>query len=316
MTKELLKKVSNEMVDIFSNEKTQEILKGYFNNNPKAVIKFVGAMRLCFRMNPKLAECSKDSLIDVFMKCAEWALFPSYTIGECYIVPYGKDAQFQLGYQGMVTLAYRNGITINAETIYENDKFEYEFGLNQKLIHVPDFFSDRGKPIGAYAVAILENGQTRFKIMSKDKIFEFRAKSQSYQRDQKKGTKYSPWQPENDPALTMWKKTCVRQLFKMLPKSQEMKEAFDESEKNDIIDINPDKENMSQGDIVDFIKRIQKDYSTDLINAGIKEVLKRKILEPLTIDEAEILEAWLRAKTNEALDMQAAEQEEKQGELI
>jgi recombination protein RecT len=318
MGNEIAKKVSNDIVNSFSNEKTQEILKSYFNNNPQSVIKFVSSMRLCFRANPKLAGCSKDSLIDVFMKCAEWGLFPSNTTGECYVIPYGKEAQFQLGYQGMVTLAYRSGIKrICAEVIYENDKFNYSFGLNPMLDHVPSIFEDRGEPKGAYAVAILDNGESIFKIMSKQDIFAFREKSQGYQRDVKNKTKYSPWQEQNDPQLNMWKKTCVRQLFKMLPKSQEMKAAFDESEKSDIIDIESERECMRQSDIGDFYNRLNKveGYSKELINEGIKAVLKRDTFGDLTTDEAEILEAWLRAKTNEALDQKAAGGEE-QGDLL
>lgn len=313
MGKELTKK--NEIISVFSNEKTQEILRSYFSNNQQAAIKFVGAMRLCFRANPKLEQCSKDSLIDVFMKCAEWGLYPSNTTGECYVIPYGSDAQFQLGYQGMVTLAYRNGITINAEVIYQNDKFEYAFGLDPKLEHVPDFFSDRGDPIGAYATAILENGEKRWKIMNKDKIFEFRAKSQSWQRDQRKKTKYSPWQESNDPELIMWKKTCVRQLFKMLPKSPEMKAAFEESESVDYIDIEAQDNNMKQNDVSDFYKRIKEIYPVALIKRGIEEELEQETLEPLTEDKAEQLETWLKSELNKDLDKKAAK-EEKQGELI
>jgi recombinational DNA repair protein RecT len=153
--------------------------------------------------------------------------------------------------------------------------------------------------------------------MSKKDIFDFRAKSQGYQRDVKNKTKYSPWQPENDPQLNMWKKTCVRQLFKMLPKSPEMKAALDESEKGDIIDISPEeKTTLDQSEATDFMKRmIGEGYDTDLIKRGIIEVLKRKNIEPLTIDEASVLESWLRAETNRLLDEKAAG-EEGQGDLL
>jgi recombinational DNA repair protein RecT len=109
----------------------------------------------------------------------------------------------------------------------------------------------------------------------------------------------------------MWKKTCVRQLFKMLPKSQEMKAALEESEKSDIIDISPEeKTTLAQSEATSFIERmIEEGYDNDLIKRGIKEVLKRKTLEPLTVDEAEIFESWLRAETNRLLDEKAAGQE-------
>jgi recombination protein RecT len=312
----------NVAVKMFSEGNVQKALKNFLGNNPQAYMRFISSIRSCCARNPKILKCTKDSLINVFLNCAEWGLYPSVATGECYVIPYKNkkgelEAQFQLGYQGMVTLAYRNGITINAEIVYEKDRFEYEFGLNQKLIHVPDFFTDRGEPIGAYIVATLENDVKKIKIMNKDKIFEFRGKSQSYRSDVKYKSKNSPWQPENDPELNMWKKTCIKQIFKVLPKSPEMKESFEESEKNDIIDIKPEEKTvLDQSEVTGFCERmIEEGYDRDLIKRGIKEVLKRKSLEPLTIDEAAIFEGWLRAETNRLLDEKAAAQEG-QGDLL
>jgi recombinational DNA repair protein RecT len=57
--------------------------------------------------------------------------------------------------------------------------------------------------------------------MNKDDIMNFRDFSQS------KGSKYSPWNEENDPELNMWKKTVLKQMVKYLPKNQTIAKAIE-----------------------------------------------------------------------------------------
>jgi len=63
----------------------------------------------------------------------------------------------------MIDLAHRSG---NIESIYwqivkENDEFEYQYGLNPDLKHKPAM-QDRGRTIGAYAVAKFRDGGYQF----------------------------------------------------------------------------------------------------------------------------------------------------------
>ena len=55
-----------------------------------------------------------------------------------------------IGYKGLIDLCYRSGevSTVQAHTVYENDTFEYELGLDNKLRHVPAS-SGRGVPTHA-----------------------------------------------------------------------------------------------------------------------------------------------------------------------
>lgn len=234
---EVLVPSDNPFIVMFQ-QKTMDSLRSCLHND-KAVKKFVTAIKICFSRNKNLAKCTQDSLFDVFLACAEWNLYPSTTTGDCYVIPYGDTATFQLGYQGMITLAYRAGCQqVLIEIVYENDNFTYEYGLNQTLKHIPVKFGGpdkRGKAIGAYAIITLGSGQQVMKIMDKEEIFAFREKSQSYSRDVKKKTKYSPWQPENDPQLIMWKKTVLKQLFKIIPKTPLIHEVIEKEVTGDII---------------------------------------------------------------------------------
>ncbi|MED0762673.1 recombinase RecT, partial [Aneurinibacillus thermoaerophilus] len=75
-------------------------------------------------------------------------------IGHCYIIPYGREAQFIIGYKGMIDLARRSGQIeqIYAHAVYEADHFEYELGLHPKLVHKPAT-GRRGAIQYVYAVA-------------------------------------------------------------------------------------------------------------------------------------------------------------------
>lgn len=183
--------------------------------------------RHCLTKVPELLNCSKDSIFDAFMKCAELNLFPGQASGEAYILPYKGKAQFQLGYQGFITLLYRAGIqAITSHIIFANDEFEYEEGVNSKLIHKPKIFdANRGEPIGAYAVATY-NGTKQFCVLSRETILKFKEFSQS------KGSQYSPWNGTQDPEKWMWRKVCIKQLSKTLPKNDYLVQALEEDNKD------------------------------------------------------------------------------------
>ena len=75
------------------------VLNSYFKRDKEKTLKFLNSVAHCASSTPKLLECSQDSIINAFMKCAELNIFPSSVSGEAYILPYKGKAQFQLGYQ-------------------------------------------------------------------------------------------------------------------------------------------------------------------------------------------------------------------------
>lgn len=115
-------------------------LNNFFQNDEKKTLKFLSAVAYCAKSTPKLLECSQATIISAFMKCAEYNLFPSSVSGEAYILPYsnkGKmEAQFQLGYQGIITLLYRAGVqSIYTDIVRENDDFAVYGGLEPRIEH-------------------------------------------------------------------------------------------------------------------------------------------------------------------------------------
>lgn len=164
--------------------------------------------------NPVLQDCTPQSFLGSMMQAAQLGLEPNTPIGQAYLIPYKNhgrlECQFQLGYKGLIDLAYRSGEIkdIQAHEVYENDTFEYEFGLEPKLKHIPAT-SNRGEVIMYYAVFHMVNGGYGFEVMSKDDIVKHAQKtSQSY------GTSFSPWNKYFD---EMAKKTVVKKCLKYAP---------------------------------------------------------------------------------------------------
>lgn len=163
---------------------------------------------------PKLQQCTPQSFLGAMMQAAQLGLEPNTPIGQAYLIPYKnkgiQECQFQLGYKGLIDLAYRSGEIkdIQAHEVYENDAFEYEFGLEPKLKHIPATH-DRGEIIMYYAVFHMVNGGYGFEVMSKEDIINHAKKtSQSYD------SSYSPWAKYFD---EMAKKTVIKKCLKYAP---------------------------------------------------------------------------------------------------
>lgn len=179
------------------------------------------------RNTPKLLETDSTSFLAALMQSSQLGLEPNTPLGQAYLIPYGKQTQFQIGYQGMLELAYRTHEykVIYAKEVYANDEFSYELGLNPDLKHIPAQ-NPMGEPIGYYAVYNLINGGFMFEYWTKEKV-ELHASKFSKSRNN------GPWKTNFD---EMAKKTVLKSLLKYAPKSIEFSESIsaDETVKEEI----------------------------------------------------------------------------------
>ena len=164
--------------------------------------------------NPKLGSCTPQSFMGSMMTSAQLGLEVNTPLGQAYILPYNNkgvmEAQFQLGYKGLIDLAYRSGEVelVQAHVVYENDHFECEFGLDPKLVHKPAD-SNRGEPIKVYAMFKTKSGGYGFDVMSMDDVKAHASKySKAY------GTGFSPWKSNFE---EMAKKTVLKRVLKYAP---------------------------------------------------------------------------------------------------
>lgn len=202
----------------------QKQIENYFGD-PKLALKFLSSVVAAVQRTPELLNCEPTSVINSFMTMAQLQFMPSNVSGEAYVLPYKGVAQFQIGYQGLVTLFYRAGAkSITAEIVYKNDKFEYTNGV---ITHTPDVFADdRGEAIGAYVIVELQAGGKVSKVMKAKDILDMGKQfSKSF------NTSFTPWKEANDPELWMWKKTVLKQVAKLVPKNETIFKAVAEDNK-------------------------------------------------------------------------------------
>ena len=164
--------------------------------------------------NPKLQETTPESFLGAMMTAAQLGMEPNTPLGQAYLLPYYNskkrclECQFQLGYKGLIDLAYRSGevSTIQAHVVYEHDKFSYAYGLEPQLEHIPAM-GDRGSPTHVYAVFRTKDGGYSFGVMSIDDV---RRHAQRYSKSFENG----PWQTNFE---EMAKKTVLKRILKYAP---------------------------------------------------------------------------------------------------
>lgn len=164
--------------------------------------------------NPKLAQCTPRSFLGAMMSAAQLGLEPNTPLGQAYLIPYKNkgvdEVQFQIGYKGLIDLAYRSGEVelVQAQVVYANDKFECQYGLDPKLVHVPAD-KDRGEATKVYAMFRTKSGGYGFEVMSIDDI-----KKHAERFSQSSKSSYSPWQTNFE---EMAKKTVLKKVLKYAP---------------------------------------------------------------------------------------------------
>ncbi len=195
------------------------------------------------RTTPKLLECDQMSFMAAVMQSAQLGVEPNTGLGQAYLIPYGKQVQFQLSYKGLIDLATRSGQykAIYAHEVYQNDEFRFSYGLNKDLVHIPSQ-EPNGEPIGYYAVYHLKNGGYDFVYWTKERVDQH---AQKFSQAVQKGWT-SPWKTNYD---AMAKKTVLKEVLKYAPKSIELQKTV-EADSTIKTEINED---MSQViDVTDF----------------------------------------------------------------
>ena len=183
--------------------------------------------------NPKLASCTPASFLGAMMSAAQLGLEPNTPLGQAYLIPFKNhgvdEVQFQLGYKGLIDLAYRSGEVelVQAHIVYENDSFVCEYGLEPKLVHKPAD-SNRGEAVKVYAMFKTKSGGYGFDVMSMDDV---RRHAEKYSQAYRSG--YSPWKTNFE---EMAKKTVLKRVLKYAPLKSDFVRAMvqDESVKTEI----------------------------------------------------------------------------------
>lgn len=164
--------------------------------------------------SPLLTRCTVPSLYMGFAQATALGLEIDIG-GQAYLVPFKNnqtghyEAALIVGYQGYCKLLYQSGMVrrIDCRVVFEKDEFDYRYGLKPDLVHIPSREADPGKPVAAYSVVWLENGEVPFEVMTEPELMKVKASSRA------KGGPWEKWPNE------MRRKCPIRRQQKFLPKS-------------------------------------------------------------------------------------------------
>ena len=193
------------------------------------------------RRTPKLAKCESTSVLGALMTCAQLNLRVG-VLGQAWPVPfwdkrakwideYGKErrgrykAQLIVGYRGYRELAWRSGFVLSNDgrEVRKGDLFDYGFGLQQRLDHIPSEAGDRMERdvTHFYAITRYRGGGLDYDVWSQAAVNYHRDRFAST-RDQE-GVIFGPWIEHPVP---MGIKTAYLVVVKRGPLSSELSTAI------------------------------------------------------------------------------------------
>ena len=221
---------STELVAAAPQRGIKELLRSQWPRIQAVMPKHMSSERLyqlavsSINQTPGLAEATIPSLLACVMKCSALGLEPSAVdgLGRAYILPYnnrktGKtEANFILGYKGIIELARRSGklLDIEAKPVWKDEVID--LWTDDEGTHITHHQSLDGAHHpedlrGVYCIAILVNGDhvhKHIEYMSRDEVETIRLRSKA--RD------FGPWKTDY---VAMAKKTVVRRAAPYLPMS-------------------------------------------------------------------------------------------------
>ena len=193
-------------------------------SSPQMANSFMSSVISVANGNPQLRRAEPMSIIGAAMVAATMQLQVIPTLGQCYIIPYGSKAQFQIGYLGLLQLCQRSGQfkKILAAPVHEGeyisgDEFDEDYVFDKKQ-------RKSDKIIGYMAKFELLNGFTKVAYWDVDKV---KAHATKFSQAFRSGFN-SPWKSDFD---SMALKTVLKSILKYAPKSIEMQNAvtFDQA---------------------------------------------------------------------------------------
>jgi recombination protein RecT len=169
------------------------------------------------RQTPKLAECDPPTVLGGLMLASSLGL-QFGPLGHAYLVPFRntktgrQEAQFVLGYKGVIDLAWRSEKlrSIGARTVCDADVFSFSYGLDEHLTHEPNL-DVTSPPVRWYGVARFVGGGHHFVVLGRAGVDAHRSRSKSRDR--------GPWVTDFD---AMARKSCILEMKPFLPLTTEV----------------------------------------------------------------------------------------------
>ena len=308
----------NSLMAKFAEQKMSEIIALSGGSKVKAD-KFVTDLTL-LGMDKNILECDPVSVFSVALKIAQVGLSIVKEQKQAYIVPFMeqgvKKAQLQIGYIGWRILAKRAGYDIDAELVYECDKFEYTVDENGKKFIFEANLKDRNETdaawinenlLGAMVWARDKNGVTKDFISAK-KLNQLKNTNQAVKKGKfsawtnwseemfkAKAIKYIASKLPTDDFMLMSAVNAENEAYKEQPKietpaTQNLNELLAKAAENPIAELSKPTEEIIEAapleiDVGEEVLPLDA-LQNELVARGIDEIEAEKRMERLSPDEA------------------------------
>ena len=262
--------------------------------SPQRAKAFQSTLIGAVKQSVALSKCEPSSIFFAAVSAATLNLPINQNLGYAYLIPYGKECQFQMGYKGLIQLAQRSGQyrTMNVSDVREGEieRINHLTGEIQ-FDWIEDYDERRkAKVIGYVAYFETVTGFSKTLYSSKDEVTE-------HGKRFSKTFNSGPWKSDFD---AMAKKTVIKHLIsKYGPLSIELEKAvnIDQSVIHDIEGT----EITYPDNSIDSPEKVEKDTERQRIEAACDEAETAEDLDLLlevTKDSPE-LNAIVVAKMNE-----------------
>lgn len=198
--------------------------------------KLLSIALLNIRKNPKIMECTQISILGSVSEAAMMGIIPGDGTRKGDLIPFYNTAkkryecQFQPRYAGFIAVAKQGSSDlgdVQGFEVCEKDLFEYEYGSNKHLKHIPSREKDRGAITHFYMMAYFKGGTLpHFDVMTVEEVEKIRDNSANYKgalhKDtdalRKEAIANSIWTRH---FVEMGKKTVIKRGLKTIPWANE-----------------------------------------------------------------------------------------------
>jgi len=211
-----------------------------------AVERLIRHYNTAIRLNPKLQACTAESLLGALLLSAQVGLEPG-PLGHVYLVPYGSECTWILGYTGILELARRSERVgmLRARLVWDNDlysgvredergeHFTFEPGDEAKR-------KDRRCVVVSWKERVGSAWMPRALEATKSRVERAQKASPAARKNS------GPWISDPD---AMWRKTGIRFARPWLPLLPEAGQAF-QADEGIVRDVIQDESGAAQADVI------------------------------------------------------------------
>jgi len=211
--------------------------------------------------NPELRRCTESSIVKSAISMAQLRMTPNTALGRAYLVPYGGQCTFQIGYKGLRELFYRSPLAkgVKAWLVYDNDYFD-DHGEYDKKPEFAKCDGDRGSLRLIFCVAELATGYILYEKMTVREIEEHKIKYVKGWRGSKSGWKTNYEAQAKKTVLIKTLKDCpMEEVQQAITQAEES--YFKEAEVGDF---------MGDGEVKDPNEIVIDDMDIGMVRSSIR----------------------------------------------